>query len=52
MRKLSFDPEKFKELHAQGMNDREIAAVLNCKDSSIQSYRKKNTTQMGLLRCF
>jgi DNA-binding CsgD family transcriptional regulator len=42
MRKLSFDPEKFKELYAQGMNDREISSLLNCKDSSIQSYRKKN----------
>lgn len=42
MRKLSFDPEKFKELYAQGMNDREIASILNCKDSSVQSYRKKN----------
>lgn len=42
MRKLSFDPEKFKELYAQGMNDREIASILNCNDSSIQSYRKKN----------
>jgi hypothetical protein len=42
MRKLSFDPEKFKELYNQGMNDREIASILNCKDSCIQSYRKKN----------
>jgi DNA-binding CsgD family transcriptional regulator len=49
MRKLSFDPEKFKELHAQGMNDREIASVLNCKDSSIQSYRKKNNISSNFI---
>lgn len=49
MRKLSFDPEKFKELYAQGMNDREIASVLNCKDSSIQSYRKKNNISSNFI---
>jgi len=49
MRKLSFDPEKFKELHAQEMNDREIASVLNCKDSSIQSYRKKNNISSNFI---
>lgn len=42
MRKLSFDPEKVEELHAQGMNDTEIATILNCKSSVIQVYRKKN----------
>lgn len=42
MRKLTFDPIKFSELYNQGMNDREIANLLCCKDSCIQSYRKKN----------
>ena len=49
MRKLSFDPEKFKELYAQGMNDREIASILSCKDSSIQSYRKKNNISSNFI---
>ena len=42
MRKLTFDPDKFKELYDQGMNDQEIANIIGCKDSSIQSYRKRN----------
>ena len=31
------------------MNDREIASILSCKDSSIQSYRKKNNISSNFI---
>lgn len=42
MRKLSFDEEKFKELYKKGLTDQEIAKSLNCKDSAVFAYRKRN----------